>query len=280
MHQRQRLWMLAGTGEGPVLAAELLQRGWRLRVSLVTAAAAHTYRRLLEDWGTNRLELAVGALDGDAAIALALQQARSQHEPFSAVVDATHPFAQQISPALARACVAEQVPLLRLQRELLSAAGAVLLPRLGDLAGVNLQGVPLLLALGGRQLAAAVAFSAGALHHARVLPAPGALQLALAAGLLPERIACLRPKSDFAVEAALVRHWGIGAIVCRQSGGLTEAGWYQVSQLSGARLLLLKRPGAGHSPDAVPVAALPFAALLAKLDTLTPADGFANAQPH
>jgi len=270
MHQGKRLWMLAGTGEGPLLASQLLQRGWRLRVSLVTAAAAQTYRPLLQDCG-HRLELVVGPLDGAAAIAGALQHARLQGDPFGVVVDATHPFARQISPALALACTAEAVPLLRLQRELLHPAGALLLPALGDLASVNLDGVPLLLALGGRQLADAVACSAGALHHARVLPAPGALQLALAAGLEPARIACLRPSPDFAVEAALVRQWGIAAILCRQSGGLTEAGWQQVSQRWGCRLLLLQRPMEDPSS-----AALPLPALLAKLDALMPAD----AQPQ
>lgn len=280
MHQGQRLWMLAGTGEGPVLAAQLLQRGWRLRVSLVSAAAALAYRPLLKDWGGQRLELAIGPLDGAAAIARALQQARFQGDPVAVVVDATHPFALQISQALVAACSAEAVPLLRLQRELSAPAEATVLPQLSDLAAEALQGVPLLLALGGRQLAAAVACSAGAVHHARVLPAPGALQFALAAGLAPARIACLRPSADFGVEAALVRQWGIRAIVCRQSGGLTQAGWQQVSQRHGCRLLLVQRPGPESGAKASPVVALSEAALLAKLDALMRDFAIACAQPR
>jgi hypothetical protein len=37
------LWLLAGTGEGPRLAAALLQAGWLVRVSVVSRAAARAY---------------------------------------------------------------------------------------------------------------------------------------------------------------------------------------------------------------------------------------------
>ena len=33
----RRLWLFAGTGEGPPLAEALLSLGWQLRVSVVTA---------------------------------------------------------------------------------------------------------------------------------------------------------------------------------------------------------------------------------------------------
>ena len=45
---QDRLWLVAGTGEGPPLAAALLQRGWRVRVSVVTAAAVRAYQTLHE----------------------------------------------------------------------------------------------------------------------------------------------------------------------------------------------------------------------------------------
>ena len=35
-----RLWLIGGTGEGPVVAERLLQRGWHLTVSVVGATAA------------------------------------------------------------------------------------------------------------------------------------------------------------------------------------------------------------------------------------------------
>lgn len=260
MHQGRRLWLLAGTGEGPVLAAHLLQCGWGLQVSVVSAAAARPYRQLS---GSGVLDVRVGALEGPAAMAAVLQQAATAGMPFAAVIDATHPFATTVSGALRQACRLLSLPLLRLGRAPLPLAGARLLHRLDDLQSLNLRGERLLLALGARQLAAAVAASPGALHHARVLPAPGALQQALAAGLPQARLAVLRPGQDFAVEGALVRRWQISVIVCRQSGGVTEAGWRQVSGQQPCRLLLLARPEATAEPRP-----LSLAELLTKLETL------------
>lgn len=262
-HQGQRLWLLAGTGEGPLLAAQMLQRGWRVRVSVVTAAAAAAYRPLADGSGGAALEVAVGALAGPAAINAALELARQQGDPFAALIDATHPFAQQISRDLAVVCAGLGLPLLRLGRVLEHSGTATVLPDLAALQACDLAGQRVLLALGARQLAAAVASSPGALHHARVLPAPAALQQALAAGLDPSRIALLRPSHDFAVETALVRHWMISAIVCRQSGGRTEAGWREVSQCCGCQLMVLARPA--EAPTVVP---LSEQALLATLETL------------
>lgn len=261
LHQRPSLWILAGTGEGPLLAEALLQQGWRLQVSLVTAAAAAAYQALLSTWPAGALELQIGALEGPAGIAEQLRCFVSQGRAVRAVVDATHPFAQQISRDVAQVCASQALPLLRLTREGLPSAGARLLPDLQDLDVVPLAGVRLLLALGSRQLSRAVACSPGALHHARVLSNPEALQLALAAGLAPYRIACLRPSADFALERALLRRWRIEAVVCRQSGGRIEALWQDVSRSCGCQLLLLQRPS--ESPDA-----LPMEALLSKLKQL------------
>lgn len=261
--------MFAGTGEGPRLAHQLLQRGWSLRVSVVSAAAARPYRPLLPG---ARLELQVGALAGPDALAAQLQRSASQGSPFAALIDATHPFASQVSRSLQQACRQQGQLLLRLERESLPASGASVLRDLAALRELDLTGERLLLAIGGRHLAQAVACSPGALHHARVLPAAAGLQLAHGAGLRAERIACLRPGPDFAVEQALVRRWRISTILCRQSGGLTEAGWSHVAARQGCRLLLLARPqlDPGPHPDQDP---LPMEALLARLESLAQAHG-------
>ena len=100
----QRIWLLSGTGEGPPLAAELLRRGWQLRVSVVSSAAARAYP------AHPNLELQVGALGDEAAVQTALA-----HWPCRWVVDAAHPFARSIHPAVTKACKALGQPLLRLQ---------------------------------------------------------------------------------------------------------------------------------------------------------------------
>jgi precorrin-6A/cobalt-precorrin-6A reductase len=257
--QPLRLWLIAGTGEGPRLARQLLERGWQLEVSVVTAAASLAYP------AHRHLRLLVGALAGGEAIRQRLSMAAAAGQPYAAVVDASHPFARQISAQLAEALL-----LLRLERPLLSNPSDRLLADLEALAPHRLAphclaGRRLLLAIGARQLGRAVALSPGALHHARLLPTAEALQRAMAAGIAPQRLACLRPGGggEAALLAALLRRWRIDVILCRQSGGITETLWRQLAASQGCELLLLRRPA-----DPAGVTGLAEAELLARLEQL------------
>ncbi len=251
---RPRLWLISGTGEGPPLAAALLARGWRLRVSLVTAAAARAYPH------HPHLELAIGALgEGgteppEVVVGRELQRARTLGDPFRWLVDASHPFARRISATLAAACAAQGQPLLRLQRPPLPPGRALVLDDLGDLGNHLRPGERVLLAIGARRLAEAIRLSPQALHHARVLPAPQALRQAFAAGLATDRLACLRPsETSEAIELALCRRWGIDTVLCRQSGGESEGRWHRICERLDRRLLLLRRP---PEPAGVPLLAI------------------------
>ena len=268
--QPLRLWLIAGTGEGPRLASQLLERGWRLEVSVVSEAASLAYP------AHRRQRLLVGALAGSEAIRQRLAAAALEGQPYAAVVDASHPFASQISHQLAAALqqlVADrpsgqqtaQPLLLRLVRPLLSSPADRLLVNLKALAHHRLAGQRLLLAIGARQLAEAVALSPGALHHARLLPNPEALQRAMAAGIAPQRLAPLRPggSGEAALLAALLSGWRIDAILCRQSGGITETLWRQLAASQGCELLLLQRP-----TDPAGMTGLAEAELLAQLEQL------------
>ncbi|MDM7953308.1 MAG: precorrin-6A/cobalt-precorrin-6A reductase [Cyanobium sp. CZS 25K] len=246
-----RIWLIAGTGEGPPLAQRLLAGGWRLKVSLVSRAAALAY-------GAHpRQELAVGAIGGpdgpEAGITAELACARHRGDPYAWVIDATHPFATRISAALAHTCTALEQPLLRLLRPDLDAVHAV---RLSDLARLGDHGRPgerLLLAIGARRLADAVAASPASVHHARLLPHGEALAMALAAGLPAERLAPLRPTRDGRIERALCLHWRIDAVLCRRSGGPNEAQWHRICAELGLRLLLLERPREPGEVEALPL---------------------------
>jgi precorrin-6A/cobalt-precorrin-6A reductase len=246
MHQvLPRLWLFAGTGEGPPLAEALLAMGWRVRLSLVSEPAQRAYA------AHPRLEVVIGPVGGVASIAAALGQARDHGDAFSLVVDATHPFAQTISADLASACSQRNLELLRLQRPAPEAKA----PRerihrlagLEELAGLPLNGAHLLLAIGHRHLAQAVAHTPGAIHHARLLPNAASLKVAMAAGLAAERVACLRPTPlglpwCDSVEAGLLRRWQIEAILARASGGATEACWRSLASQLELQLILIQRP--------------------------------------
>lgn len=249
-----RVWLIAGTGEGPPIAKCLLDRGWRLRVSVVTPAARLAYPR------DPSLEVVVGALAGAEAWRAALEEAQRQGDPFAWLIDASHPFATHVSAAAAAACTDRAESLLRLHRPLLAAPGTTPLAHLRQLGDHLAKGERLLLAIGARHLSAAVAHSPQACHHSRVLPHPRAIREALRAGLPDNRLACIHPTSDGTVERALCQLWGIDTILCRQSGSRTEALWLRIREELGLRLLLLRRP-----PEPAGVVGLPLSELIARV---------------
>jgi precorrin-6A/cobalt-precorrin-6A reductase len=237
-----RLWLFAGTGEGPQLARHFLERGWRLRVSVVTPSAGASYPI------DPNLEVVVGALAGAGALDSLLDLAEQQGDPFAWVIDASHPFATRVTAAAVEATRHRPEGFLRLQRPILEAPMALLLGQMGALSFHLVGGERLLLAIGARHLREACqqctvsSLQAKVLPHARVLPHPQALKQALQAGLEPSRLACLHPTADGAVEEALCHHWQIDTILCRQSGGPTEALWQRIASKRSLRLLLLQRP--------------------------------------
>ena len=246
-NRQDQLWLLAGTGEGPRLAAALIKRGWRVQVSVVTPSAAQAYAPLgLES-------LAVGALQGEAAIAAFV----GERGPFRWVVDATHPFATQISADLEQVCGGLGQPLLRLERPLETGGSATVLQGIDDLSGAALHGRRLMLAIGGRHLAAAARLArvSGAEVFARTLPSAAGLRGALAADLPQGHLAVLRPlqgEPAGGIEQALCRHWAITDVLCRQSGGVTERLWRRIALEQGLQLWLLRRPPTAAQVETVP----------------------------
>jgi precorrin-6A/cobalt-precorrin-6A reductase len=236
LNRQAHVWLLAGTGEGPVIAAALLQQGVRVSVSVVTESAGRVYGSL------PLANLWVGPLAGAEAIGSRVQQAGVDQ-----LVDATHPFATQITAQLQLASQRSGCPLLRFERPLEPAPGSCLVDAVTEIPAEALRGQRLLLAVGARFLSQLVPplRTAGAELYARVLPTPKSLRQAVAAGLPDAQLALIHPSQTVqagVLERALCRHWQIDAVLCRQSGGVTERCWHQVADQLSLPLWLLCRP--------------------------------------
>ena len=164
-----------------------------------------------------------------------------------------------------------------------------LLSSLQDLAALDLGGKRLLLAIGARRLREVLAHSPAQAHFARILPNPTALAQARAAGLADGHLACVHPRLGLppslpgsppgsgpgrigaagegpalelgpprpgAIERALCRRWAIDAVLCRQSGGVTEQLWSELCAELGLELLLLRQPRASDQPPGLEFSAL------------------------
>ena len=244
-NRQNHVLVFAGTGEGPSIASALLESGHRVSISVVSAAAARAYAGMPLD------DLHVGPFPSGESLGEHLAS-----RGVTLVVDATHPFALQISARLRSVCSIRNLPLLRFERPDHAVTDQSVLNTVADLADCDLAGRRLLLALGARQLgaAASAARRAGARVHARVLPTPEAIRLAGLAGLSDDHLAVLRPGSGARpgrLEAALCRRWQITDVVCRQSGGAADELWSGLARDHVVRLWKLRRPDPMPSVDAV-----------------------------
>jgi precorrin-6A/cobalt-precorrin-6A reductase len=235
--------VLGGTSDGRLLAGELQAAGYDALLSVVGDYAA----RLAAGDG---LAVRSGALD-----AAGLERLVGEAE---VVVDATHPFAQEISASVVAAATARGRALLRFERcagalpegvlgaDAAAAAAALGVARAGEGA--------IFLTVGSKTLAPYVsaARAAGLRLVARVLPTVESLRACAAAGLEPRDIVALQGPTSAGLDAALLRHLGATVLVTKQSGvvgGLDEK--LQAAELAGATAIVVLRPtAAGAAPDA------------------------------
>ncbi len=237
----RHIWLLSGIGEGHCLAKVLADSGWEVTVSVVNDSASLPYQEM-------RLRaILIGPLQGVEGIKRVLQEAASLHNGFQWVIDATHPFALEISTNLQNACKDFDQPLLCFDRPIEEVGDANLIKNFKELSKYCFHERNFLMAIGARHLRQAVfyAHQSGAKVFARVLPSPKSLRQALMCSLSDSQLAVIRPfvgsvKGEF--ERALCQRWSISDVLCRQSGGLTEQLWRYLCKEEKINLWLIRRP--------------------------------------
>lgn len=225
---RRRLLILGGTGEAAALARRV-DAEMGTQIAVITSLAGRLPGR--PDLPG---EIRSGGFGGAEGLAAYLRAAR-----IDLLIDATHPFAAVISQAAAEACAAQAVPRLLLVRPAWTPqpgddwhAVASLEEAAGLLPGLARR---VFLAT-GPGAAAAFAPLAEIWFLLRLFAPPSApLPLARCATIIA------RPPFTLEGEAALLARHRIEALVCKNSGGPTEA------KLAAARaaalpVVILRRP--------------------------------------
>ena len=259
---QKHIWVLSGTGEGPLLASALVDEGWEVTVSVVSDSASLSYLEI------SLTSILVGPLQGVEGIKSVLDEAVSLHNGFDWVIDATHPFAVEISANLYKACKEFGQSLLCFERPMEAAPGVCLIKDIKDLSTHSLNGRNLLMAIGARHLGEAVstAHEAGAKVYARVLPTPKSLKQSLLCSLPECALAVIRPlqgSQKGSIERALCRRWSISDVICRQSGGVTEKLWQDICNEEKIKLWLITRPALPKGVEVVHT----FNTLLERVET-------------
>lgn len=229
----QCLWLIGGTQESAQLAKAIAHTHISCIISVTTESARALYPP------APNLQVWVGRFT------LAQIQEFLQQQQIVAVLDASHPYAVEISQLAIAATQKLKIPYLRYERPSLDQGtrGEVLDSFETLLSGNYLQGQRVLLTVGYRPLYLFQPWQDRATLFARILPSAIALAAADWAGFTPDRLICLRPPIFADLEKALWQQWKISLVVTKASGtpGGEDVKRTVAAQL-GVPLIVINRP--------------------------------------
>lgn len=229
----RRVWLIGGTHESAEIAQAIALLNLPCIVSVTTDLARSLYPT------TSCLSVWVGRLT------LAQIPDFLQAHQIGAILDASHPYALEISQAAISIAQQQQLPYLRYERPILFAADShnVHVDSFETLLSGNYLHGRVLLTVGYRPLHLFQPWHDKATLFARILPSVSALEAALTSGFTPDRIICMRPPISPELEIALWRQWQVQSVVTKASG--TPGGEdtkRRIAKELGIRLILIARP--------------------------------------
>lgn len=232
--------LLGGSSEASALARALAQAGVRATFSYAGATQAPL---------AQPLPTRVGGFGGVDGLRRFMASAGISH-----VVDATHPFAAQMSRHALAACAASGTPLLALERDAWQPQEGERWISVPDMAAaaaaLPAQPARVFLAIGRKQLAA---FATQPQHHylLRVVDADAARHLPLPHA----HVEVGRGPFSAAHDEALLRQHRVGWLVCKNAGGEATRGKLDAARALGLPVVMVQRPAlparlrTGHVAD-------------------------------
>jgi precorrin-6A/cobalt-precorrin-6A reductase len=204
--------LLSGTSEGRILSTRLRAEGLPFVASVTTPEARQLFAAL-----DPTPEVFVTRFSGDALATFMRQR------QVSAILDATHPFAQRISEKAIEVAAQEHIPYVRYERPSRGSSGemdeVVGVPTIEDAVKICLeQGQHIFVTTGTKTLHGFREVIARKQVIARVLPTVASLTQALDAGLPPAQILALRGPFSLELERVLLRDYHIDLLVTKDSG--------------------------------------------------------------
>lgn len=225
--------LFGGTAEGRKLG-ELLNKK---RVKTVLCVATKYGEALLSP--SDALRVYTGRLDNAA-----IENLFNRETPRLAI-DATHPYAVEVSANIRAACKKTGVKLLRLIREKADGDSRESFPCMDELVGwLNKRGGVIFSTLGAKECSALAAVE-GYKERVwlRVLPDLSGLSACLAAGFPARHIVCMQGPFSKELNAAMFREAGAEILVTKESG---KAGGYleklEAAKENGMTVATLARP--------------------------------------
>ena len=235
------VWVFAGTADGNTLARELTQRQHRVVVS-----TASEYGRELVEADVPLASVVSGRIGQKARLQLL------KDHTARAIVDATHPFATEISQQLQNIARELDIPYLRYERpNVLKSPFARYCPNAEAAAVEALRlGKRIFLATGVKDILTFLKTPGAqqAEWFVRITPEKDSLNQALAAGIPRANLCAMQGPASRQLNTALWKEWRIDCVVTKESG---DAGGFS-EKLEAARelaipIIVIERP-AQHYP--------------------------------
>ena len=224
--------LFGGTGEGRELAQWLLDQ----KISTLVCVATEYGETLLPP----EAEAHVGRMDREEMEKLMASR------PFTHVVDATHPYAVEVTANIKAAAEGAGLPLLRLVRQ---SDGEDLCHKAENMAGAAymLEQLPgnVLLTTGSKELDAFAKPGLVERCYPRVLPMADSLDRCLKLGFPPKNIICMQGPFSKELNVALLKQYHIKTLVTKDTGGY--GGFREKAEAAreaGCALLVVERPQA------------------------------------
>jgi precorrin-3B C17-methyltransferase len=253
------VWVFSGTSDGNVLARCIARAGRR---TIISTSSEHEFE--IAEAACPGLSIHAARIGADARKA-DLERSRAQ-----AIVDATHPFAAEISRQLIGLSRELGLPYIRYERPRAPRDGHAI--HCADLSQAARKAISvgrrIFLATGSKDLAAFLQCDGAARREwfARVTPEAASIEGALRAGIPRAHLCAMQGPFSSALNEAIWRDWQIDCVVTKDSG---DAGGFAEKAAAAEALriplIAIERPVVEY-----PIVLEDFAAVLRHLDLVIP----------
>lgn len=227
------VWIIGGTGDSAVLIKAISAVTSDYVVTVTSPEARQLYGSICD--------VIVGAMNRS------LMAQFCHNYSVAAIVDASHPFAVEVSQNAIAIAQNFNLPYLRYERAKVNSVAASQHLELDSfetlLQGDYLLNQRVLLTVGCQVLPQFQSWQKHSTLFARVLPKLNSLQMALDSGFTSDRLIALRPPFSEALEVALWQQWQISLVVTKASGKSGgEDVKSKVAKRLGIPLIVIARP--------------------------------------
>lgn len=240
----QEILVFSGTSEGRKLAEILASHG----ISVTVCVATEYGQEVMAD--SERITVFVGRLNQQEIEALL------QKKPWDAVIDATHPYAAEVTENIRKACENQGKEVLRLVRGEGEKEEYVHYVDSTEEAAVYLNKTQgnIFLTIGSKEIAKYMELIEDTSRiYARILPGTAELEKCHQLGLKGKQIICMQGPFSQELNLAMMREVQAAWLVTKETAG---AGGYpekiQAARRAGAKAIVIKRPKeTGYSMEEV-----------------------------